>query len=132
MKDLMDKKEINWVFSRNSDTKAIVRNLSEVIKTRIFVGTGSMLSFVTIPPNSQGSIHKHPEEQWGVLLEGTCIRLQDDQEVQMQVGDFWYTPSNVVHGIRTTDQTALILDIFSPPREAYRNKGKGFGIHETK
>ena len=128
----MENKEQVWVFNRDSDTNAIVRKLSEDIRARIFVGKGSMLSFVTLPPHAQGSIHKHPEEQWGVLLEGTCIRLQDDQEVQMQVGDFWYTPSNVVHGIRTTDQTALILDIFSPPREAYRNKGKGFGIHETK
>lgn len=127
----MDKKDIDWVFNRNSDIKAIVRNLTEVIKTRVFVGDNSMLSFVKLPPNSQGSIHKHPEEQWGVLLEGTCIRLQDDQEIPMEVGDFWHTSSNVLHGVRTTDQSAVILDIFSPPREAYRTQGKGFGNNET-
>ena len=130
-KDLMDKKELNWVFNRNSDAKAILRNLSESIKTRIFVGENAMLSFVRIPPNTQGSIHKHPEEQWGVLLEGTCLRLQDDQEVEMEVGDIWYTSANVVHGVRTTDQAALILDIFSPPRESYKTKGEGFGTVET-
>ena len=67
-----------------------------------------------------------------MLLEGECIRFQNDQEVKMEVGDFWYTPSNVLHGVRTLDRSALILDIFSPPREAYRENGKGFGIHETK
>lgn len=127
----MDKKNIDWVFNRNSDAKAIVRNLTDAIKQRVFVGDNSMLSFVTIPPHSQGSIHKHPEEQWGVLLEGTCIRLQDDQEIPMEVGDFWHTPGNNIHGVRTTDQQAVILDIFSPPREAYRTQGKGFGNHEA-
>lgn len=127
----MDKNNINWIFNRNSDKKAIVRNLTEQINTRIFVGTGSMLSFVTIPPHSQGSIHKHPEEQWGVLLEGTCLRMQEDQEFEMEVGDLWYTPGNVLHGIRTTDQQAVVLDIFSPPREAYRQKGEGFGTNEA-
>lgn len=127
----MDKNDIDWIFNRNSDKKAIVRNLTEQIKTRIFVGKGSMLSFVTIPPHTQGSIHKHPEEQWGVLLEGTCLRMQEDQEFEMRIGDFWYTPGNVLHGIRTTDQQAFILDIFSPPREAYRHEGEGFGTHEA-
>lgn len=128
----MDKKDLDWIFNRNSDAKAILRNLSDVIQTRIFVGDNLMLSFVTIPPHTQGSIHKHPEEQWGVLLEGSCLRLQNDQEVEMKVGDFWCSPGNVLHGIRTTDENAVILDIFSPPREAYRTEGKGFGTNETK
>ena len=33
-----------------------------------------MLSLVTIEPNAQGSLHSHPEEQWGVLLEGEGVR----------------------------------------------------------
>ena len=126
----MENKDLDWVFNRDSDTNAIVRNLSEDIRVRIFVGKGSMLSFVTLPPHTQGSIHKHPEEQWGVLLEGSCLRIQDEQEVKMEVGDFWYTPGNVLHGVRTLDQPAHILDIFSPPREVYRTKGEGFGTHE--
>lgn len=123
----MDKKELDWVFNRNSDEKAILRNLSEDIKTRIFLSERVMLSFVTLPPNTQGSTHKHPEEQWGLLLEGSCVRIQDGQEIKMEVGDFWYSPSNVLHGIKALDQGAVILDIFSPPREAYRTKGEGFG-----
>jgi quercetin dioxygenase-like cupin family protein len=129
---LMDKNEKVWVFNRDSDTNAIVRNLSYEIKARIFVGEHSMLSFVRIPPHKQESIHKHSEEQWGVLLEGTCLRLQDDHEKMMKVGDFWYTPGEVLHGVKTLKKPALILDIFSPPRETYREKGEGFGTHETK
>jgi quercetin dioxygenase-like cupin family protein len=86
-----------------------------------------MLSVVRIEPQSQGQIHSHPEEQWGVLLEGECIRVQDGEEVPVKVGDFWHTPGDVPHGIRTEEQGALVLDIFSPPRPEYRRTGEGFG-----
>ncbi len=120
------KETLDWVFNRYSDTKAILRQLGEGINTRIFVGQHSMLSFVRIEPNTQGSIHSHPEEQWGILLEGNCIRIQDDIELEMNEGDFWYVPPDILHGISTTDHPAVILDVFSPPRPAYQTEGHGF------
>lgn len=127
MNSEIDKTNLLWVFNRTSDEKAILRKLGEGINTRIFVGKDSMLSFVRLEPNTQGSIHSHPEEQWGVLIEGKCMRLQDGKEIEMEVGDFWYSGPNVEHGIRTTDSHAVILDIFSPPRPAYKEGGEGFG-----
>ena len=116
-----------WVYNLYSDENAILRKLGEGINTRIFVGKDSMLSFVKIDPQTQGSIHKLPEEQWGILLEGECIRLQNEEEIVMKKGDFWYSPPNVLHGIRTETESALILDIFAPPRSEYRSSGEGFG-----
>ena len=86
-----------------------------------------MLSFVRIEPHSVGVIHSHPEEQWGILLEGACIRIQGDEEVPVTTGDFWQTPSDVTHGIRTASVGALVVDIFSPPRPEYKKSGAGFG-----
>ena len=86
-----------------------------------------MLSVVRVEPNAVGSIHSHPEEQWGVLLEGRCTRIQGGEEVEASVGDFWHTPGGVSHGIRAGSDGALILDIFSPPRAEYKQKGQGFG-----
>jgi quercetin dioxygenase-like cupin family protein len=86
-----------------------------------------MLSLVRIEPHSQGQIHSHPQEQWGVLLEGECFRIQGNEEIAMRSGDFWHTPGGVPHGIRTADSAALVLDIFAPPREEYRKSGSGFG-----
>jgi quercetin dioxygenase-like cupin family protein len=86
-----------------------------------------MLSVVRVEPNATGSIHSHPEEQWGVLLEGRCTRIQGGEEVEASVGDFWHTPGGVSHGIRTGSDGAVILDIFSPPRAEYKQKGQGFG-----
>jgi len=90
-----------------------------------------MLSVVTIAPHAKGSVHAHPEEQWGVLLEGKCTRIQDGEAINCVAGDFWQTPGGVMHGITTGDTPALVLDIFSPPRAEYKKSGKGFGSAAT-
>ena len=62
-----------------------------------------------------------------MLLDGECTRIQNGAEIKMRRGDFWYTPSNVMHGIRTGDTAATVVDIFSPPRSSYQTGGEGFG-----
>lgn len=120
-------KRVDWAFNLNDAAQGIPRTLAEGITTRIFPGQQVMLSVVRIAPHSTGSIHSHPEEQWGVLLEGECVRIQYGEEVQMKAGDFWCSPGGVEHGIRTGDKGATVLDIFSPPREEYKKAGSGFG-----
>lgn len=116
-----------WLFHLADEAKGIPRKLGDGITTRIFVGDHAMLSVVRIAPHSTGTIHHHPEEQWGVLLEGRCVRIQAGEEVEVEAGAFWRTPGGVPHGIRTGALGALVLDIFSPPREAYKGGGEGFG-----
>ncbi|MEE8625446.1 MAG: cupin domain-containing protein [Acidiferrobacterales bacterium] len=116
-----------WVFNLADDAQGIHRKLGEGITTRIFVGDNAMLSVVRIAPHSTGKVHNHPQEQWGILLEGECVRIQGGEEVAMKAGDFWHTPGDVPHGIRTGDVGATVLDVFSPPREEYRKAGEGFG-----
>ena len=105
----------------------IVRQLAPGVTARIFPGVNAMLSVVTIEPNSSSPVHAHPNEQWGVCLEGEWIRIQDGVEHHVKVGDFWQTPPNVPHGGRTLDTRCVVLDIFAPPREEYRQPGQGLG-----
>ncbi len=107
-----------------------MRKLRDGIATNLFVGGNVMLSFVEIAPHVSSPVHSHPEEQWGYLLEGECVRIQDGEEVPMKAGAFWCARAHVPHGIRTGDRSALILDIFSPPRKAFLTPGEGFGAHE--
>ena len=118
----------DWVYSIRNDTRGIARKLGEGLDTRIFVGDNVMLSVVRIAPHASGTVHSHPEEQWGVLLEGACTRIQGDEEIEVKAGEFWHTPGGVAHGIRTGAEGALVLDIFSPPREEYKKAGEGFGL----
>lgn len=114
-------------FFNFSDTSAgIARNLAPGIDTRIFGGEQAMFSVVSFEPGSVGPVHSHAEEQWGVLLEGSGVRIQDGIEVPVGLGDFWRTPSNVEHGFVAGPEGAKVLDIFAPPREAYRSAGSGF------
>ena len=116
-----------WVFNLADATQGIARKLGEGITTRIFPGQNVMLSVVRLEPHATGIVHSHPQEQWGVLLEGECVRIQGGEERAMKAGDFWHTPGGVPHGVRAGAAGATVLDIFSPPRDEYRRPGEGFG-----
>ena len=108
-------------FHNLDDTSdGLFRELGRGVTTRIFSGEQAMLSVVTLAPNAQGILHHHPEEQWGVLLEGSAVRVQDGEEIPVKKGDFWRTPGNVPHTMRAGPEGARVLDVFSPPRPEYR------------
>ncbi|MCW8084429.1 cupin domain-containing protein [Sabulicella glaciei] len=107
-------------------TQGIQRELAPGVTTRIFPGEQAMLSVVSIAPNGEGTMHSHPEEQWGVLLEGSAVRIQGGEEIPVKQGDFWRTPGGVPHTMRAGPEGCRVLDIFAPPRDAYRKAGKGF------
>ncbi len=111
--------------------QGIARQLTAGVATRVFPGDQAMLSLVTIEPNAEGRLHSHPEEQWGVMLEGEGVRIQDGEEVPVKKGDFWRTPGGVPHSFRAGPSGAKVLDIFAPPREEYRKAGSGFATAEA-
>jgi quercetin dioxygenase-like cupin family protein len=117
----------NYFNNINDLDSGIKRVLGDGISTRIFCGDQTMLSIVTIEPNAKGQIHSHPQEQWGFLIEGSGIRIQDGQKIEIKKGDFWQTPGGIDHGIIAGAEGAKVLDIFSPPRDEYKKSGSGFG-----
>jgi quercetin dioxygenase-like cupin family protein len=87
------------------------------------------LSYVEIEPNSEAPLHDHAEEQIGLILEGSCrFELAGETRV-LKPGDVYVAPPFVPHGAWTDDESCRILDVFSPPREAFRilmaQQGKG-------
>ncbi len=114
-------------FHNLDDTSdGLFRELGPGVTTRIFSGEQAMLSVVSLAPDAQGILHHHPEEQWGVLLEGSAVRVQDGEEIPVKKGDFWRTPGNVPHTMRAGPEGARVLDVFSPPRPEYKKAGLGF------
>lgn len=120
----------NNFFNYLNPTGGIPRKLAEGMNSNIFFGDNVMISVVEIEPNTAGKLHSHPEEQWGVMLKGSGVRTQDGVETAVSEGDFWQTPGNVEHTIRSGPQGALVLDVFSPPRQAYRDGTEGFGTED--
>lgn len=119
-----------WHFNIHQTADGVHRELTEGITTRVFAGQYVTISVVTLQPNVRSKMHNHPQEQWGVLLSGECTRILGDEEVAMKDGDFWQTPPNVPHGMKTGDRGAVVLDIFAPPREEYLKPGSGYGVGE--
>jgi len=112
-------------FNLHDETQGIFRKLAEGMTTRIFPGDNVTISVVRLVPNAAGAGHSHPQEQWGVLLEGSGVRIQDGTEHAVRAGDFWRASGGVAHGFRAGPEGALVLDVFSPPREEYRREGSG-------
>lgn len=113
-------------FNLHDLSQGIRRRLADGLETRIFSGENVMLSVVRVAPHTSGEVHSHPQEQWGVLLEGSGVRIQDGVAHPVTAGDFWQTPGNVSHGFTAGPEGAVVLDVFSPPREEYRRSGAGF------
>lgn len=113
--------------SLQDDADGILRELAPGLTARVFVGEQAMLSVVTIAPNAEGTMHHHPEEQWGFMIEGSGVRTQGGEDVAVKAGDFWRTPGDVPHSLRAGPDGCRVLDIFAPPRDDYRKAGSGFG-----
>ncbi len=114
-------------FNIDDPAQGIARTLAPGITTRVFPGEKAMLSVVRLEPGAEGTLHHHPEEQWGVMLEGSAVRTQDGRETAVGKGDFWRTPGGVPHTIKAGPEGAVVLDVFSPPRGEYLKPGAGFG-----
>ncbi len=108
----------------------IQRELAPGITTTIYTGDHAMLSVVRFAPNCRGTLHHHPQEQWGVCLSGSGIRFQGDEEVSVASGDFWRTPGDVPHTMEAGDDGLVVLDVFAPPRKEYTQAGSGFAAAE--
>lgn len=108
-------------------SQGLPRELSDGVTTRIFPGEQAMLSVVRIEPNARGTLHSHPEEQWGYLIEGSATRIQDGAHIPVEKNCFWRTPSNIEHSVIAGPEGCVILDVFAPPREDYKTAGRGFG-----
>jgi len=124
MSDTSNKVEL---YQLDNPQGGVERKLAEGLSTQIFAGDLSMLSIVSVGPGAMGEMHQHPEEQWGVVLEGSATRYQGDIEFEIKKGDFYRTPPNVAHTMKGGPQGARVLDIFAPIRQEYLKPGEGFG-----
>jgi len=96
------------------------QSLVEGAASRLLFGERIMLSFIEIAPHTHFPRHRHPEEQFMVVLEGEIDEIVEDQIIRLRKGDVCYLPSNVEHGGYTYESPCRAIDIFSPPRGDYR------------
>ena len=100
-------------------TTQLEKQVFDGVSIRTIHGEKLMLSYVYLQPNSTVAEHSHHHEQMGMVLEGTFELTIDGESRTLKQGDTYLIPSHVKHSAKAFDRSAIVLDIFSPPREDY-------------
>lgn len=90
------------------------------LTVRPVFGTNLNLSFVWMDPHTTAPVHAHEEEQIGTIVDGSIEFELDGVKRVLRRGDVYVAPAFVPHGAVTRDEPCLLIDAFSPPREALR------------
>lgn len=89
------------------------------IEVRPVIGESLMTCWISMEPGAVVVEHSHPNEQLGVVIEGSVTISAAGETREMLTGDAYVVPSNVVHeGVAGADGVVLV-ETFVPIREEY-------------
>jgi len=94
--------------------------LAEGVSARALFGEGAMLNLVELAPGALIPRHSHPHEQLGVVLRGQLTLVVAGHEHLLGEMDAYTLPGELEHEAQAGAQGALVLDVFQPVREEYR------------
>jgi quercetin dioxygenase-like cupin family protein len=102
--------------------------LSSLDLQRIFNGVhvrgvhGERITFgvVELDPDSLVPEHRHENEQLGMCLRGSLVFRVGDESPELAAGDTWSIPSNVPHEVQVGPEGAVVIDVFVPTRDDWR------------
>ena len=90
---------------------------------RPLFGRELMFNLLEFEPGAIVPLHDHPHEQFGLVLEGELIFVQEDGSERVLGPDAVYAiPGGMPHEGRAGEQGARVLDVFTPVREDYRER----------
>ena len=101
------------------NAKSMRKEITEGDVTR-YIYSGEHLQVVEyhFPANKTFPPHSHAEnEQMGYLVSGRMGFKVGGKEQELKPGDWYHAPIGVEHNAWTYDEPAVLLDLFSPPRE---------------
>lgn len=68
--------------------------------------------------------HAHPHEQCTYVLEGEFVFHVGEESRTVKAGDSIYMPPELLHNCELRSEKGRLLDIFTPIREDFLEKGK--------
>jgi quercetin dioxygenase-like cupin family protein len=80
------------------------------------------LAVVELTPDSIVPEHRHPNEQCGLVIEGTVTFRIADEERLLGPGGTWRITANVAHSVVTGPAGAVVIDVFSPARDDWDDR----------
>jgi quercetin dioxygenase-like cupin family protein len=108
-------------------------NLSSLEMNRIWDGVharvvhGDRLSFsvVELDPSTVVPEHQHEHEQLGMVLTGSVSFRVGDETQELGPGATWSIPSNTPHEVHVGQDGAVVIDVFAPTRDEWRDAPQG-------
>jgi len=94
------------------------------VTMRPLFGEGAMLNLLEFEPGARVPPHDHPHEQLGYVIEGELVLAIDGVEHRLGPGAAYAIPGGVEHGA-WSEVPCLVLDVFQPVREDYRERVAG-------
>lgn len=97
------------------------QRLSPGYLARAVHGDGITFAVVEIDPLAKLPEHSHANEQLGLVLEGSVTFRVGDEEKTVHPGGIWSIPPNTPHFVIAGEEGAVVLDIFTPTREDWKD-----------
>lgn len=93
-------------------------NPFEGVTRRSFDSAGATVASYVFEPHARFPLHRHPEEQVTVLLEGEVECTVDRERTRLSAGDWAVFAANVEHGLRAGAGGARFLVVVVPRRSS--------------
>jgi quercetin dioxygenase-like cupin family protein len=89
------------------------------IQVQPVIGTSLMTCWISMEPGAVVAEHSHPNEQLGVVVEGSVTLTVVGESRELVVGDAYLVPSDLVHSGVAGADGVLLVETFVPIREEY-------------
>ncbi len=87
---------------------------------RVVHGERITLGVIELDADSIVPEHSHDHEQLGICLSGSLVFRVGDDSKELAAGDTWSIPSNVPHEVHVGPAGAVVIDVFAPTRDDWR------------
>lgn len=90
------------------------------VMLRPFWGHALMASYVTFAPDALAPLHQHAQEQLSLVISGRLYFTVGETSQWIEPGGIVSIPPHVPHAAQAGAEGAVAIDMFSPPRDGFR------------
>ena len=98
--------------------------LADGFVARALHGERLTVAVVEAEPGAVLPEHRHGNEQFGLVIEGSVSFRIGEEERRLGPGGTWRIPSDTPHSVTAGPDGAVVLDVFSPPRDDWAARPK--------
>ena len=95
------------------------------VHARVIHGDRITLGIIELDANSIVPEHRHEHEQLGICVSGSLTFRVGDESRELGPGDTWTIPGNVPHEVHVGPDGAVVVDVFTPTRDDWREAPAG-------